>query len=207
MAHRLRTFIAVDLGKPLRDRLVSLQENLARSGAEVKWVEVENLHVTLLFLGEVDERELLPVCRAVSVVVRPARPLSAQRRDGRLLPEPSSAARRLGRRRHGRAGAGRAARCAGAAAGWNWAVIAGRSGSYTPHITLGRVKSDALRRRAGGGRWRRRRTGTAASRSKCEEVLVMSSQLTSQGPEYTVLSRGRLRKPSGKHRTAAEEEE
>ena len=67
MARRLRTFIAVDLGKPLRDRLVSLQESLARSGAAVKWVEVENLHVTMLFLGEVDERELPPLCRAVSV--------------------------------------------------------------------------------------------------------------------------------------------
>ncbi|HVS38041.1 MAG TPA: 2'-5' RNA ligase family protein, partial [Gemmataceae bacterium] len=65
MARRLRTFIAVDLGKPLRDRLVSLQESLARNGAAVKWVEVENLHVTMLFLGEVDERELPPLCRAV----------------------------------------------------------------------------------------------------------------------------------------------
>ena len=65
MARRLRTFVAVDLGKPLRDRLVALQENLARGGAEVKWVEVENLHVTLLFLGEVDAREILDVCKAV----------------------------------------------------------------------------------------------------------------------------------------------
>ena len=99
MARRLRTFIAVDLGKPLRDRLVGLQESLARGGAEVKWVEVENLHVTLLFLGEVDERELPPLCRAVSRGVRPPRPLSARRRDGRLFPEPAAAARRLGRRR------------------------------------------------------------------------------------------------------------
>ena len=31
MAHRLRTFVAVDLGKTLRDRLISLQENLAKA--------------------------------------------------------------------------------------------------------------------------------------------------------------------------------
>ena len=58
----IRTFIAVDLGKPLRDRCAALQETLARSGADVKWVEVENLHVSLLFLGEVDDREIATLC-------------------------------------------------------------------------------------------------------------------------------------------------
>src|SRR5437773_9358604 len=63
-----RTFIALDPGKAIRDRLVSLQENLAKSGADVKWVEPDNLHLTLLFLGEVDQRDLTPVCRAVAEV-------------------------------------------------------------------------------------------------------------------------------------------
>src|SRR5947209_13738686 len=63
---RTRTFIAIDLGKEIRARLVALEEALARTGTEVKWVEPENLHVTLLFLGEVDERDLPPVCRAVA---------------------------------------------------------------------------------------------------------------------------------------------
>src|SRR5262245_10420769 len=62
---RVRTFIAIDLGQDIRARLVSLQETLGRSGVEVKWVEPENLHITLLFLGEVDQRELIDVCRAV----------------------------------------------------------------------------------------------------------------------------------------------
>src|SRR5438445_5785537 len=63
---RLRTFIAVDLGKAIRDRAVALQEALARGGTEVKWVEPANLHVTLLFLGEVEDREVPSVCRAVA---------------------------------------------------------------------------------------------------------------------------------------------
>ena len=62
---RLRTFIAVDPGKPIRNHLVALQEALGRTGTEVKWVEPENLHVTLLFLGEVDERQVPGVCRIV----------------------------------------------------------------------------------------------------------------------------------------------
>jgi RNA 2',3'-cyclic 3'-phosphodiesterase len=61
---------------------------------------------------------------------------------------------------------------------------------YTPHITLGRVKSDrpddrlalALAKQAG---WR-------GGNMDVREVLVMSSELRPQGPEYTVLSRGKL---------------
>src|SRR6516164_3373917 len=63
---RTRTFIALDPGKAILDRVVALQETLGKSGADVKWVEPENLHLTLLFLGEVDQRDLTPVCRAVS---------------------------------------------------------------------------------------------------------------------------------------------
>ncbi len=48
---RLRTFLAIDLGKPLRDRCAALKRWFAPS-ADVKWVEVENLHVSLFFLGE-----------------------------------------------------------------------------------------------------------------------------------------------------------
>src|SRR5947209_13621784 len=67
---RLRTFIAVPLNRAVRDRLMSLQERIAGTGADVKWVEPENLHVTLLFLGEVGERDVMPVCRAVADVGR-----------------------------------------------------------------------------------------------------------------------------------------
>src|SRR5215470_14642284 len=65
---RLRTFIAVDIGKTIRNRAVALQESLGKTGADVKWVEPENLHVTMLFLGEVDQRDLMSVCRAVAAV-------------------------------------------------------------------------------------------------------------------------------------------
>src|SRR5260370_22733359 len=77
---RIRTFIAVDLGKAVRGRLVALQDTLARTGSEVKWVEVENLHVTLLFLGEVDDREVHKVCRIVADAVKeyPAFPMTVE---------------------------------------------------------------------------------------------------------------------------------
>src|SRR5437870_6499402 len=62
---RIRTFIAIELTEGIREQLVALQEALGRTAPGVKWVEPENLHVTLLFLGEVDDREVPAVCRAV----------------------------------------------------------------------------------------------------------------------------------------------
>src|SRR5262245_17702542 len=78
---RLRTFIAVDIGEQIRKRAVALQEALAETGADVKWVEPENLHVTLLFLGEVVDRDLPDVCRVVAEACReqPEFPMTVER--------------------------------------------------------------------------------------------------------------------------------
>src|SRR5438309_10904162 len=73
---RLRTFIALDLGKTVRDKAVALQESLARAGSDVKWVEPENLHVTLLFLGEVDDRDVPAVCRSVGECCKQQQPFT-----------------------------------------------------------------------------------------------------------------------------------
>ena len=75
---RLRTFLAVGLGKSQRDRCVALQENLAQAGTPVNWVERDNLHVTLLFLGEIDEREIPVVCQAVATVAAGHAPFSLE---------------------------------------------------------------------------------------------------------------------------------
>ena len=94
---RIRTFIVPSIrAKAIRDRLVSLQEKLANSAAEVKWVEPANLHLTLLFLGEVDERDLLDVCRAVSDVTAQTTAFTMSIEGNRLLSESTSAARLSG---------------------------------------------------------------------------------------------------------------
>src|SRR5438105_8287060 len=85
---RLRTFIAVDPGKAIRDRLVALQETLARAGTEVKWVEPENLHVTLLFLGEVDMLDVPALCQAVADTVRTHAPFAMSLEKAGCFPNP-----------------------------------------------------------------------------------------------------------------------
>ena len=61
----IRAFIAVDLNETLRREISALQTDLRSARADVKWVEPGNLHLTLKFLGSVDENHLLPLTDAL----------------------------------------------------------------------------------------------------------------------------------------------
>ncbi len=57
----MRTFIAVELDPPLKDRLGELVRRLKRTGADVRWIGPEGMHLTLKFLGEVAESDAAAV--------------------------------------------------------------------------------------------------------------------------------------------------
>lgn len=65
----VRCFIAVFLDPALRPQVVALQRHLAQSGADVKWVEPENLHFTLKFLGDVEESRLEALTKRLQACV------------------------------------------------------------------------------------------------------------------------------------------
>ncbi|MFA5155843.1 MAG: RNA 2',3'-cyclic phosphodiesterase [Candidatus Omnitrophota bacterium] len=52
----MRAFIAIDMPKEVKTRLGRIEEQLKTSGADAKWVEPANIHITLKFLGEIDEK-------------------------------------------------------------------------------------------------------------------------------------------------------
>ena len=54
MSELIRSFLAFDIeNDDVRKRLSSAQTRLAQTGADVKLVETENIHVTMRFLGNV----------------------------------------------------------------------------------------------------------------------------------------------------------
>jgi 2'-5' RNA ligase len=191
---RLRTFIALPLEKPIRDRLVTLQERLAASGNDVKWVEHDNLHVTLLFLGEVDERDVAGVCRAVVAVcqVHQGFPVAVERVGS--FPN-------VRRPRTLWVGVGNGTQeiCALHDALEPPLLDLGcyrrEERQYTPHVTLGRVRGD----RAGAALVPalQKQAAWQAGSMHAGEIHVLSSELTSDGPVYTVLSRAKLAGPGG----------
>jgi len=53
----MRTFIAIDLNDENKSALTKLQDELKQTQADVKWVEPENTHLTLKFLGGISEEQ------------------------------------------------------------------------------------------------------------------------------------------------------
>jgi len=54
----MRTFIAIDLPKEVKNSLLVIQEKLKASAADVGWIAPENIHLTLKFLGERNEKKI-----------------------------------------------------------------------------------------------------------------------------------------------------
>lgn len=57
----MRSFIAILLSEDTRKGLAQTSKKLKLTGADVKWVEKENFHITLCFLGDIDSR----TCKAI----------------------------------------------------------------------------------------------------------------------------------------------
>ena len=186
---RLRTFIAIDLGKGLRARLASLQETLARSASEVKWVEEENLHLTLLFLGEVDFRDVPKVCQAVESAAGKHAAFPMQVTGVGAFPN-------LRRPRTLWVGVTDGAAAVTALHDdlegplLDLGCYRREDRPYTPHITVGRLKGDRHGDKLGEAL--ARRSDWQAGETTVSEVQVLSSELTPQGPIYTVLGRAKL---------------
>ena len=54
----MRCFIAIDLPDDVKDYIFSLEKFIGNELAKIKWVAKKNLHLTLKFLGEIDEEKL-----------------------------------------------------------------------------------------------------------------------------------------------------
>jgi len=68
----LRAFIAVEIG-PLEELVIFLDE-IRDTGADIKLVEPENIHITLKFLGDIDEGtvpEISNIIRDASLDLKP----------------------------------------------------------------------------------------------------------------------------------------
>lgn len=66
----MRTFIAIELPQNIKDLLSRLQTKLKTSSAHIKWVKPENIHLTLKFLGEIDEKKIPGISSALSEIAR-----------------------------------------------------------------------------------------------------------------------------------------
>lgn len=66
----MRAFIAIELPAEIKKYLSGLQEKLKATGAEVKWVKPLNIHLTLKFLGEIDQEQFKRICETLDRITK-----------------------------------------------------------------------------------------------------------------------------------------
>jgi len=83
-----RCFVAVDIDKPaLKGALLRAQGAIVATGADVKAVEEENIHITLKFLGEIPEERTARVAELVRGIS--FKPFTLEFRGVGVFPAPS----------------------------------------------------------------------------------------------------------------------
>ncbi len=189
MKKTLRTFVAVEIDSPIRARAAELIESLRGSAADVKWVETHNLHLTLKFLGDVHERDLVDVCRAVQKGAAEVNPFDLEVRGAGAFPHAA-------RPRTVWIGAGAGAE---QMIGLHDAVEAALADlgyrkehrQFQTHLTIGRVRGSGPGI-AELGKLIQQHAEFLVGRMTVGKVTVFSSELTSSGPVYETIATARL---------------
>ncbi len=71
---KIRTFIAIDTPEPIKDKIFEVQNLLRESHAEVRWESRDKFHITVKFLGGVEESILGDITQKLSTALTPFKP-------------------------------------------------------------------------------------------------------------------------------------
>jgi len=190
----IRCFIAIDLEERIIHKLGKIiedvRQDLNTDDKSIRWVKPEDIHLTLKFLGEVDDNLICDICRATDQCAGEFDPFEFEVAGLGCFP-PGGAARVL---------------WLGMEEGKeNLQVLQERLDNYlkeldfppeprkfSPHLTLARIKSAAM------GKAVQQLVKTlnppSVGRQSVTELVVFQSELTKTGPIYTPLHHGPLGK-------------
>lgn len=70
----LRCFVAIEIPETIRKSIAGIVDSLKKSGSDVKWVSDENIHITLQFLGETEESLIPDIKDALYKILAPYYP-------------------------------------------------------------------------------------------------------------------------------------
>jgi 2'-5' RNA ligase len=180
----LRLFIAIEIGEQEKKSLERLQSRLRHKLPSVRWVKPGAIHLTLKFLGDIDEGEVPRIrdalaasaakCAAFAFTLRGIGAFPNEKSPRVIwigVDEPSGLL---------------AALAATLIARLSSAGFPPEDRPFSPHITIGRVKE------RGAGEYapvlslfRAEAAGTTTVRELC----LIRSELTPSGPVHTVLDR------------------
>lgn len=74
----MRVFIAIEITKEIQETLSKLQAELKTAPAGVKWINPKNIHLTLKFLGEVEEHKIPKIMQSLKKVSSNFKPFAIE---------------------------------------------------------------------------------------------------------------------------------
>jgi 2'-5' RNA ligase len=167
----MRCFVGLELPAEVQAAAGEVLRELKRSGADLKWVRPENLHVTLKFLGEVEDGRTQEICQAIEAACAGQPALELSLAEAGAFPSPQRPqVVWLGLAGQVAELAGLAGRIDEALAGLSFAPEAR---PFKAHVTLGR-----LRRGKGGAR------SSASSAPLTRALVGLASQAGHEGPSF-----------------------
>jgi 2'-5' RNA ligase len=86
----IRAFLAIELPASLRSILSQAQDELKKSGADVKWVPVGNIHITLKFFGNITDFQVADISEAVTAMAANQEPFYLTVTAAGAFPSPKS---------------------------------------------------------------------------------------------------------------------
>jgi 2'-5' RNA ligase len=175
----IRCFVALEIPFEVQELLGGVANELSRSGADVNWVRPGNIHLTLKFLGEIPQNKFIQAGMAVSRMKGRVGPIMA--RLGELGAFPV-----LDKPRVVWAGLSQGAEECGRAFQSIEEELAAigfqrEERRFSPHLTLGRVKSNRNAAELAG---LIRGTRLPPEEFPFKALSLIKSSLSPQGPAY-----------------------
>lgn len=185
----LRAFIAIPVEKQeIVSNLQAAQKKLKKSGASIKYVERENFHILLKFLGQVSKKEISAIHSCLEEAINPYNSFNIEIKGIGCFPS-------LNYIRVIWAGVSEGKRQVGSLAGSIEDSLAKISipkeeREYLPHLTLGRMRSGKNKNEV--KKIVKRKRNEKFGQMRVKEIKLFRSKLTRKGPIYSTLKRYEL---------------
>ncbi len=86
----MRCFIAIELPEAVKSALSGIEEELKRTGADVRWVKPENIHLTLKFLGNIEDSKAEKIADIMEKICNRCRPFEIEIKGAGMFPNTKS---------------------------------------------------------------------------------------------------------------------
>lgn len=184
MREKMRTFIAIPLTEQAHQELAQLQDKLRKSGADVKWVVPSKIHITLKFLGEIDDGQAARVKNLLDEIVKDHKPFYIHLAKIGAFP-------RISYPRVVWAGIDEGyEECKALARSIEDAIeklgFEKESRPFSPHLTLGRVRSSKNKTQLIAA-IEKEKDFASQNKVSVNKIILFQSTLTPKGPIYTPL--------------------